>query len=75
MIILWQAAGWRQRGVFANVKFAGKSFVGKVGVRQSASRSNRLPGKFPSMISNPPFARIRGRGHRHHFAIVRIYYR
>jgi hypothetical protein len=40
-----------------------------------AVRSNRLPGKFTPMISNHPFARIRGHGHRHHFAIVRIYYR
>jgi hypothetical protein len=40
-----------------------------------AVRSNRMPGKFPPMISNHSFARIRGHGHRHHFAIVRIYYR
>jgi len=39
-----------------------------------AVRSNRMPGKLPPMISNHPFARIRGHGHRHHFLIVRIHY-
>jgi len=38
-------------------------------------RLNRLTGKFTPMISNHPFARIRGHAHRHHFSIVRIYYR
>ncbi len=38
-----------------------------------AVSSNRMPKKFTPMISNHPFASIRGHGH--HFVIVRIYYR
>ena len=40
-----------------------------------AVKSNLLPGKFPPMISTILLPAFRGHGHRHHFAIVRIYYR
>ena len=39
-----------------------------------AVRLNRLPEKFPLMISTILLPAFRGHDHRHHFAIVRIYY-
>jgi hypothetical protein len=64
---------FRQREIRGQ-KFCGQGWRLPVSLTVAAG-SNRLPGKFPPMISNHLFAPIRGRGHRHHFAIVRIYYR
>ena len=72
--------GWlAAKGSFHQREIRGQKFCRR-GWRPPVSltvavRSNRLPGKFTPMISNHPFARIRGHSHRHHFAIVRIYYR
>jgi hypothetical protein len=71
--------GLEGRGSFRQCEIRGQKFYRR-GWRPPVSlavvvRLNRLTGKFTPMISNPPFARIRGHGHRHHFAIVRIYYR
>jgi len=46
----------------------------KVGGRLAA-RSNQLPGKFPLLVQNHPFARYLRSSHRHDFTTIRIYYR
>ncbi|MGA9778536.1 MAG: hypothetical protein WBS33_09725 [Verrucomicrobiia bacterium] len=74
------ADGWlAARGSFRQREIRGQKFC-RQGWRPPvsltvAAGSNRLPGKFPPMISTILLPAFRGHGHRHHFAIVRIYYR
>jgi len=71
--------GLAAKGSFPQCEIRGQKFCRR-GWRPPVSftaavKSNLLPGKFPPMISTILLPAFRGHGHRHHFAIVRIYYR